>query len=194
MHPAMATTLAPNTTQLRVCRRSSDPAKVKANRNMPRSPVSLSSSCRVTPRCTETANDTRPNTPTAMSNQARGDMVTGDSAVKRRRSQGTPTKSSATRPSHAVDSCSSGNQRVHAPTSRIDATMVSDKYHICQSWLLGVTPPVTRFFFTRAHPFCHRLVVANDNLQDRPNVAWVKALWDTLLNRREWYIRQDERM
>src|SRR5450759_550448 len=130
MHPAMATTLAPNTTQLRVCRRSSDPAKVKANRNMPRSPVSLSSSCRVTPPCTETANDTRPNTATAMSNQARGDMATGDSVVKRRRSQGTPTMHSATRPSHAVDSCSSGNQRIHAPTSRIDATIPVSYTHL----------------------------------------------------------------
>ena len=52
--------------------------------------------------------------------------------------------------------------------------MVSDKYHNCQSWLLGVTPPVTKFFFTRAHPFCHRLV-ANDNSQDKTNVAWVKV-------------------
>src|SRR5664280_1421095 len=193
MHPAMATTLVPNSTQLRLCRRSSDPPYRTANRNMPRSPVSLSSSCRVTPRCTETANDTRPKTARAMSNQARRDMATGDAAVKWRRSHGTPIMSSAIRPSHAVDSCSSGNQRVHAPTSRIDATMVSDKYHICQSWLLGATPPVIRFFFTRAHPFCHRLV-ANDNLQDRPDAAWVKALWDQLVNRSEWYIRQDERM
>jgi len=89
--------------------------------------------------------------------------MTGDAAVKRRRSQGTPTKSSATRPSHAVDSCSSGNQRIHAPTSKIDTTMISDKYHTCQSWLLGTRAPVARFSFTCAHPFC-RQFAANDDL------------------------------
>jgi len=33
--------------------------------------------------------------------------------------------------------------------------------------------------------------VANDNSQDKTNVAWVKALWDTLLNRRGWYIDKE---
>ena len=33
--------------------------------------------------------------------------------------------------------------------------------------------------------------MANDNSQDKTNVAWVKALWDTLLNRRGWYIDKE---
>src|SRR5450830_468231 len=163
MPTAMATTLAPNTTQLRVCRRSSDPAYLKANRNMPRSPVNLRTSWRVAPRCTETANDIRPNMATAMSNQARGDRLMGESALKRRRSHGTPTMNSATRPSHAVDNCSSGNQRIHAPTSRIDATMISDKYHTGHVRLLDVKPPVARFSLTFPHPLC-RQFAANNNL------------------------------